>query len=407
MMPDGFFTLDAGPAPLRVGSVPACGGCKLHATCRSPRMPPSGEGRRGILVIAEAPGKHEDLQNTQLVGPAGKLLRRELSAVGVDIDRDCWKINAVNCRPPKNRTPEDVEILACRPMLWKALRDYRPRVILVCGGVALKSLLVHRWPHSPLGGITRWRGWTVPDQEFRAWVCPVFHPSFVMRQDTSSVVEEVFRRDLSRAVEKADVEVSTAPDPKRSVECVYDIDTVELRLGAYRKKRLKDSSPVAFDFETTGLKPQLPKHRIISVAIADDPCTAWAFPFVPRLREPLAAFLRLPLPKIAANLKFEENWARAKLGTRVRGWAWDTMQAAHVLDNRRQISGLDFQAYVRFGILDYSSTVRPFLKSSGGANSFNTIEDAPIDRLLEYNGMDALLERRLAYIQAAELGVEL
>ena len=68
-------------------------------------MPVTGEGRLKILILAEAPGEQEDAQNTQLIGPAGQVLRKTLAGFGVDLDRDCRKTNAVRCRPPGNRRP--------------------------------------------------------------------------------------------------------------------------------------------------------------------------------------------------------------------------------------------------------------------------------------------------------------
>ena len=80
-----------------------CLECGLFKTCKSPKMPVTGEGRKKCLIIAEAPGEEEDFQNTQLVGRAGSLLRGRLEERGLDLDLDFWKTNALACRPPNNR----------------------------------------------------------------------------------------------------------------------------------------------------------------------------------------------------------------------------------------------------------------------------------------------------------------
>jgi hypothetical protein len=108
-------------------------------------------------------------------------------------------------------------------------------------------------------------------------------------------------------------------------------------------------------------------------------------------------------------MKFEDTWAAWRLGVHVGGWAWDTMLAAHVLDNRPGISGLKFQAYVRYGIGGYNTEVKPYLESPGkNGNAHNRIEEliktaTGRQRLLVYCGMDALLERRLALDQMKEM----
>jgi hypothetical protein len=108
------------------------------------------------------------------------------------------------------------------------------------------------------------------------------------------------------------------------------------------------------------------------------------------------------LRKIASNLKFEERWTRRKLGHGVRGWDFDTMLGSHILNNRGGVCSLKFQAYVTFGIGDYSGSMKPFLESDT-ANGRNRIHEAPLLDLLMYNGLDALIECKLAERQKALL----
>ena len=107
--------------------------------------------------------------------------------------------------------------------------------------------------------------------------------------------------------------------------------------------------------------------------------------------------------KLAANIKYEDTWTEEILGTTVQGWVWDTMQAAHILDNRTYISSLKFQTYVHFGVIDYDSHMKEFLtsdkKGEHGCNEFNRIDEAPIKDTLIYNGLDSLYELRLANLQ--------
>jgi len=106
-------------------------------------------------------------------------------------------------------------------------------------------------------------------------------------------------------------------------------------------------------------------------------------------------------PKIGQNIKYEDNWCHELLGP-VDGWMWDTMLASHVLDNRAGITGLKFQAYVNFGILDYSSHIEPFLRAPG-SNDLNCVEEAPRRDLLLYNGVDSMVTYRLAMKQMAAM----
>ena len=69
-MNEGFFTDEE----IRVNKIQprttGCGACKLLKTCKSPKMPPHGKGRKGILIIAEAPSKIEDQGGVKKLGSA-------------------------------------------------------------------------------------------------------------------------------------------------------------------------------------------------------------------------------------------------------------------------------------------------------------------------------------------------
>jgi len=116
-----------------------CQLCGLYKNCLSPKMDYTGEGKKEILVIAEAPGKNEDEQGIQLIGKAGQKLRDELDYFGLDLDADCWKMNAIFCRPPNNRTPDNKEIGFCRPKVIKTIKKLKPKKILLLGKTAIIS----------------------------------------------------------------------------------------------------------------------------------------------------------------------------------------------------------------------------------------------------------------------------
>ena len=126
---------------VKKSSLVGCEECGLYKYCSSPKMEASGEGKLGILIIAEAPGADEDLQGTQLVGKSGKLLREVLHLMGLDLDRDFWKTNAVSCRPPNNKTPSPLQINACRSRVREVIDRYKPKVIIPMGNTAMTSLV--------------------------------------------------------------------------------------------------------------------------------------------------------------------------------------------------------------------------------------------------------------------------
>ena len=78
---------------------PNCYSCGLSQRVQSPMMRFSGKGKKKVLIVAEAPGPEEDERNTQLIGKIGQEFREILFKRNLDLDRDFWKINSVNCWP--------------------------------------------------------------------------------------------------------------------------------------------------------------------------------------------------------------------------------------------------------------------------------------------------------------------
>ena len=355
----------------------------------------------------------EDAKNIQLIGRAGQLCRREFRKCrkDLDFDKDFWKTNAVICRPRNekggNRTPTGKEIWACRPNLLNTIAELEPHVIIPMGGVAVESLIGHRFSDST-GGIGRWRGFKIPDRNFNAWICPLFHPSYLMRQTSSQVASVIFRKDLKEALSCIDKPLPKFKDEEKRVT----ISLSSEKTNAYLKQIIREQPKrLAVDFETTGIKPHRKGHQIFSCALSTNPFSA--FSFLMRTADPklLKKILRNKrIKKIAANVKYEQEWSSVILGYLIRGWDWDTMLTAHALDNRRGIVALRFQAYVCFGIADYESEISHLLKSKKGqkkkhgANGFNvlyyelqnkTLSKHLRRRILVYGGMDAMLEHRL------------
>lgn len=383
-----------------------CHSCGLYKYVNSPVMKPYGKGRKDVLNIGEAPGESEDLKGRQWQGRAGRRLQSTLRRdLGINLFEDCVNINAINCRPTSqsgNRPPSNNEIACCRRIVLKVIRDMKPHVINLFGGSAIKSVLGHRF-HGDLGGIHKWRGWNIPDRDLNAWINPLFHPSYVQRVE--EVTDVIWRQDLKRAFDKATTPLPELHEPK--FHFVDDLSFLE---------EIPNYEMVAFDYETTGIKPHAEEHEIICCSVAVDEENVYVF-MMPKDEDQLQLFkefLENPaIHKIAANAKFEYNWSVEKLGVHPKGIVFDTMLATHTLDNRPGINGVKFQTYVQFGIIDYSSEVQPYLKGKdkNNDNSLNNIHKLLKtkelkEKLLYYCGWDSFIERKLAMQQMEQINYD-
>lgn len=386
----GFFTDSTTRKAAPTSMVPKCGSCGLYRRCESPKMAPYGKGERDVLIVGEAPGETEDLQGRPFVGKAGDFLRESMEQIGVDLDRDAVTTNALICRPPGNETPSPKQIDYCRPNLLSAIQSVRPRVIITLGRSALQSLMEPYWK-SDLGPLERWVGWKIPLRDH--WICPTYHPSYLLRSH-NPMLDKIFCKHLKSAFRLRKNPSAGVRDPK--IQILFEAEEIAESLV-----EMERSEWVAFDYECNCLKPEYPEARIVSCAVSNGESTI-SYPFAPGwIKEFTGRFLKSKARKIAANLKFEERWTIKEYGHGVRNWGWDTMLAAHCIDNRPGICSLKFQAFVKLGVPSYNEHIEPYLANRGGY--YNRIHHVDVNDLLYYGGMDALLEYRLAEIQMRDL----
>lgn len=107
-----------------------------------------GNPESKIMLIGEAPGKYEQRDGSPFVGPAGILLDKIFSAIGMDTNRDMLITNIVYCRPTapdgsgkQNYTPKTDQVARCWPFGEKAISLLDPRIIIACGRPALQTLM--------------------------------------------------------------------------------------------------------------------------------------------------------------------------------------------------------------------------------------------------------------------------
>jgi uracil-DNA glycosylase family 4 len=172
-----------------------CNRCELRTT-RTHLVFGVGNPEAELMFIGEAPGADEDAQGIPFVGRAGQKLT-EIIERGMRIPRtQVYIANILKCRPPGNRAPQPAEMAVCLPHLLKQIEIIQPRVIIALGGVALNGLLGSG--HQ----ISRYRGLF---QDFNGIpLMPTFHPSYVLRNYTREVRQQVWddmRKVLAKLAE--------------------------------------------------------------------------------------------------------------------------------------------------------------------------------------------------------------
>jgi DNA polymerase len=158
--------------PELAADVDACTACGLCRT-RHKAVPGVGDTAAEWLFVGEAPGAEEDARGEPFVGQAGRLLDNMLAALGMSRERNVYIANVLKCRPPNNRTPEPLEVEACRPNLERQVTLISPRLIVALGRSAASLLLGTDAPIASLRGrVHRYRG--IP-------LVVTYHPAYLLR----------------------------------------------------------------------------------------------------------------------------------------------------------------------------------------------------------------------------------
>jgi len=382
-----------------------CNFCKLkNQSIHTPQMGIGGAGNLKALLLGEAPGSNEDLKGIQFVGDAGEVLKRSLKKFGYNIN-DFYLYNSVNCRTMNrngsNRTPTEKEIAVCRVNVFETIEKIRPFVVFLFGGTAVSSLYRKRFTDT---SISRWRGLIVPDSILKCWTIPIFHPSYLLRNQKDLGLKKVFLTDLEKGL-KFFENVKDYPsfiDYHKNVKCLENYEDLCAVLEYFPFDNF------SFDYETSGIKPYNEERYIWAVSFSDGE-KSYSFPLeyknfwdekqIRNLKNLWCKILISKRGKISHNLLFEDLWSRVHLGIEdgVPNWKMCTMNAAHVEDNRRGYSGLKFQSFIKFGIEPYGEKIDSYLveKGSDKGKGVNNLWKVDLNSLLMYNGLDSLFAFKL------------
>jgi uracil-DNA glycosylase len=389
-----------------------CGECGLYRTCQNPKMPHSGNCAQGILFVAGRLKQREAEENCNLFGRPRTLLQEALSCHGIDLDNDCAIVHATGCVGDKT---EDYKF--CRGRVARVVEKLKPRVVIPLGPTAIRSVIGRGWNTGgkPEELTMQWRGLTVPDRDWNCWIAPTLDVRAMAMmaggEGKNANMLETYKTALRLDMAGALAKMATAPkffDPNAPCHVLDEPKAIEWLIDAMAQMDVEEFPLIAFDYETTGLKPYNKGHKIFCVSFCRSLTESVAFmmtdalvPYVKTLLE------RDRYKKVAANAKFEVNWSKVILDIDIKGLYFDTMQASHILDNRKGINSVKFQTFVRFGVPDYSVGIKKWLESvDKTANGVNRIFEGPRDEILRYCAVDSLVEYRMGVQMMGEIGID-
>lgn len=365
---------------MKVKGDSGCSLCPLHKTTSRVCTMGFGSDKSGIMIIGEAPGRAEEETGKPFQGKAGHLLDSALARVKLDRSK-IYVSNAVQCRPPDNRTPKRKEIAACKVWVQKEIARIKPKFVVLMGNAALESVLGQK-------GIKAFRG--KPIDQNGVIYFPLYHPAYALRDPK---IEVIFQSDwdvFARIYKQGGI-IAKDEDFK------YTIVTTENLHRALAD--IKKEKRPALDTETSGLDPWAPGSYITSVGIGTKN-NNWTFPMQhtkgelydkPNTQKRLMKrvydalhFKRKGKRFIAHNGKFDSKWIRVIFDLRI-DIDFDTMLAHYNLDENTN-HGLDILAQRFLQAIDYDI---PLSEKHGFG---------PLDRHCRYLGQDIYYTRSLYFL---------
>lgn len=370
-----------------------CIGCNLSKKA----LPLYGEGAKKLLIVTDCATPEQNCAGSRAVGSHIRFIKDRLYRYGISLEADCWLTSAVLCE--SREQPTRPQVNACKPNLEATISSLKPKVVLLIGEAAAYAGYGDTVP----GGVylDRVHGFTHNCRRHSCHMIATYIPGSDNRR--YSVRDRVIERDLHMAVIALVTPYKVWKDELACVRAVSGKEAVKRLTAAVNDTQRRW---MAYDYETTGLKPHNDEHRIISCAIADNEDSAYAFMMTDEVKPAFRRWLDAPhIRKIAHNLAFELSWNKEKMGTYGESMDLDTIIAAHIWDNRdRSAKGIGFLAPMLLGCRPWDNVVSPYMEPDPaeekrcGDNAVNSLMNAPPREVLLYNAIDALVEFRVAIV---------
>lgn len=333
----------------------SCTSCKLHQTAKAVCEPGFGNPNASVMVVSKMPNS----------GQYQEALDNALIAAGLDID-DVYYASALKCRTfDQNASNKDTKTCAAE-YLHREIAAVKPKWILALGNEGLLATTGH-------SGITNYRGRVI--EAHGAKVVPTIAMAAVQRNPGQM---QSWQADLTFFASQVAGRSSEVEMPK--VAIINTKDKVR------KLKRLLDQADlISYDIETTRAGEHEDGAAIVSLAgtvMRGDKMTVFALPLYhpespwrrqwKSLLRHLAPHLERVPRSVAHNGKFDARWLR-QFGVRM-GVTFDTMLAAHLLDENRQ-KGLKPLARTLLGVPPWEISTRDLLGT-------------PLSSVLKYNALD-------------------
>jgi len=327
--------------------------------------------RPNILILGESPGEEENKTGKPFFGRSGAVLRVVLNQYFKNYIID----NTVRCW--SNSKPNSKQIDACKRNWRRTVLKHNPKIIMALGAYAAQAILGKKPDMKDIVA----QGIKVKLGPMNTEYPVVFnyHPAYILRiQGRKGGANEkainAWYDGWDKAQSLLNEKMVEAPD----TTLLTDNNDIFRFLASLHKKDI-----FAYDYETDGqpsaLRPELcDKFKILSAGVGCDE-GGFAFPFVPEIYAQWQRLLKSG-NTIAHYSKYEH-----KCNIKIFGETWRCEDTAMGMNVMNELSSAKLGSVGHFYHIPWSGYKIEMRDIAENAAK------VPLDKLLRYNSLDALL----------------
>lgn len=354
-----------------------CGFCPFMSD--KVEVPYAGSKNASVIMVGDTPHHEEERKKVPFAGKSAALISKVLDTTNLS-KRDVFFTNACRCGFNKDTdSTKDINqaLRQCRNFLSLAIKQMQPKLIIVMGAYALQQVLGKK-------SIMKNRGKFVYSEEYECNVFITVNPRYSLRGankdypnikfNMMSMQEKMPFQDFKQVARFFD----NGCKPPTIDENYHEVPD----FNDYR-----DSSIVAFDYETTGLNVYDPAIKLLSVSMSMEKGVAGVYVFddheesVQHVHPSFKEIMENPsIDKVVASRPFDESFSKVKLGIDTKGKVHDVLQMAHLVDE-------NYYQYNLESVSDVYTDLSSIKDLAEGMRA--TLIDAPRETLINYSGVDS------------------
>lgn len=398
-----------------------------------------GAGKKKILIVADEVSEGGVASGKPMVGQEAKLMKKSLKEAGIDMDEDCWVVNAIR----GTGDPKQIGIAnkACREVLHEDIKKLKPKAVITLGFRPLSTLIGGKT--SITDQWSKFEGEEIPDQDLETVIYPTWSARDFLyllsqrrkkfdtwkreKEKKEERVSRFYKQATDRNIPLVDNEVLRSDEYKikyrrfhNTLQKVVDHldrpfivdDTADKLELLYEQKDILEAiyyfhsqKTIAVDIEANSLKGYRKEANIICIGISNLKRSVGFMTNDPVVIEETKKLIASDtVKKICHNNPYE--WAMFKnvWDVEMENVLYDSMLLAHTADHRTGVCGLKHQVYVKFGQKGFDAKCKPFFNQLSPVDKGTRYHDKKNNQRI--NGLEEALKRGKLYKEGLLFPIE-